>query len=190
MMNNKLDINKLMPNDKVSKQILHDRASLLSVEDNHEDDIRSLMIDYIKFVLNSDELYGIPYQDIQEIKPLSNITVVPMAPNFVLGIIYWRGKLIPVIDLATFFAINNPHHTEMKYVAVVVKDKNILALAFNDVFGVDNYLPETLDKNVAINNKIKDQYIHGIHQGRTTILNIMSVLSDIDKTLQNKKDQP
>lgn len=189
-MNKKLNFNELMPDDQISLKIMQDRAALLSVEDSNENDIRLLMVDYIKFVLNGDESYGIPYQDVQEVKNLINLTSVPKAPDFVSGIMYWRGKLITIIDLAKYFALKSSiKPNNRKYVAIIVKDKLILGLAFDDVAEVNNYLPESLDKYLPINNKIKDQHIHGIHQGRTTILNVHTILNDISDTLMNKKER-
>jgi purine-binding chemotaxis protein CheW len=46
-----------------------------------------------------EEEFGVDILMVQEIIRLTNITPIPNAPRFILGMINLRGKIIPVIDL-------------------------------------------------------------------------------------------
>ena len=50
------------------------------------------------FSLDREE-YGVEVRLVQEIRRVSEITVVPRAPEFVRGVINLRGRILPVIDL-------------------------------------------------------------------------------------------
>ena len=47
--------------------------------------------------------YGIPIENVFEIKKMEEITVVPKATKFIEGVINLRGNVIPVIDLRKRF---------------------------------------------------------------------------------------
>ena len=58
---------------------------------------------YLTFTLNG-ESYALDIFHITEILGYRNLTVVPMTPDFVRGVINLRGRAVPVIDLAIRFA--------------------------------------------------------------------------------------
>jgi purine-binding chemotaxis protein CheW len=57
---------------------------------------------YLTFTLR-DEQYALDILDITEIIEFRSLTVVPMMPAFVRGVINLRGRVLPVIDLAARF---------------------------------------------------------------------------------------
>jgi len=48
----------------------------------------------------SGEVWGIAFQDVQEVLEVRKPTPVPKTPSFILGVINQRGKIITVIDFA------------------------------------------------------------------------------------------
>jgi purine-binding chemotaxis protein CheW len=61
--------------------------------------IKTVSPDKITTFFVGDTLCGIDILEIQEINRISDITPVPLAPDYVTGIINLRGKIVPVIDL-------------------------------------------------------------------------------------------
>jgi purine-binding chemotaxis protein CheW len=57
---------------------------------------------YLTFMLDR-ELFAIGILAIKEIIGYGNVTIVPMMPDFVRGVINLRGAVVPVIDLAMRF---------------------------------------------------------------------------------------
>jgi purine-binding chemotaxis protein CheW len=49
------------------------------------------------------EVYALPILDITEIMEFRSLTVVPMMPTFIRGVINLRGRVVPVIDMAARF---------------------------------------------------------------------------------------
>lgn len=58
---------------------------------------------YLTFVLGG-EVYALPILDITEIIEFRNLTVVPMMPEFLRGVINLRGRVVPVVDMAARFS--------------------------------------------------------------------------------------
>jgi purine-binding chemotaxis protein CheW len=57
---------------------------------------------YLTFTLQG-ELYALDIQEITEIIEYRSLTVVPMMPSFIRGVLNLRGRVLPVIDLAARF---------------------------------------------------------------------------------------
>lgn len=175
-----------IPDDAMSVTIMAERAKILA-KPGITTDSEINKTNYLKLVIGNNELYGIRYQDIVDVKPAEKITAVPMTPEFVDGIEYWHGKIIPVINLAKYFGVDHESvSTVKKSIVTVMTGKVIVGLTFDDVIGIDMYENGKLDKNIPVNNKILDEYVAGIHAGRVVILNINNILTDISKELNSK----
>lgn len=143
---------------------------------------------YIRLSIGNNEIYGIRYQDIADVKPAANITIVPTTPEFVEGVEYWHGKIISVINTGSYFGIESGNNADNeKFVVTVVHEKIIAGLIFDDVIGVDSYDNAKIDRNISINQKISDKYIDGIYDGKVVILNVTNLLTDISMRLNGKK---
>jgi purine-binding chemotaxis protein CheW len=57
---------------------------------------------YLVFVL-AGEAFALPILDITEIMEYRSLTVVPMMPSFIRGVINLRGRVVPVVDLGARF---------------------------------------------------------------------------------------
>lgn len=64
---------------------------------------------YLTFALGG-EVYALPILDITEIIEHRNLTVVPMMPSSIRGVINLRGRVVPVVDMAARFGRG---HTEV-----------------------------------------------------------------------------
>ncbi len=66
-----------------------------------------------------DEEYGIPILAIQRIIQLQNITPVPLTPDYVLGVINLRGKIIPIIEVRNKFQLESVERTDSTCLIIV-----------------------------------------------------------------------
>lgn len=181
-------LSKVMPDDDHSRHIMGARAALLAQKIKDTGTLSESTVNYIRFKLGNGEIYGIPYSEIQDVVTVDHIATVPMTPEFVLGVAYWHGKLITVVDLGRFFALSSAAQVAGKHLIATIKhERFIIGFRFNDVDGVDAYAQAMLDKTLLMNNNIKENYIYGIHHGRVTILNIKQVVIDLAMELMQQK---
>ncbi len=73
---------------------------------------------YLTFTL-ADEEFGIGILKVKEIIGMMAITSVPRIPDFVMGVINLRGKVIPVIDLRLKFGMPPIDYTDRTCIIVV-----------------------------------------------------------------------
>lgn len=72
----------------------------------------------LTFSLGSED-YGISILKVKEIIGMMEITPVPRTPEFIKGVINLRGKIIPVMDLRTKFAMTEQEYDERTCIIVV-----------------------------------------------------------------------
>lgn len=73
---------------------------------------------YLTFMLGG-EMFAIAILGIKEIIEYGNLTVVPMMPSFVRGVINLRGAVVPVVDLSARFGRQNSDITRRSCVVII-----------------------------------------------------------------------
>ena len=95
---------------------------------------------YLVFHLGTEE-FGIRVTKVREIMGVQDITAMPQMPPHVKGVINLRGKVIPVIDLRTKFALPQIEYTQRTCIIVVqVQGNGFSVLAGIVVDGVAEVL--------------------------------------------------
>ena len=77
---------------------------------------------YICFNLGNQE-YGVPLMSIKEVLGLPEITPIPQCPNYFLGIMNLRGKVISVMDLRTKIGLNTQNTSETSVMILDLGDQ-------------------------------------------------------------------
>ncbi|AGE25724.1 chemotaxis protein CheW [Pseudomonas poae] len=73
---------------------------------------------YLTFMLGG-EMFAIGILGIKEIIEYGSLTVVPMMPAFVRGVINLRGAVVPVVDLSARFGRQNSAITRRSCVVII-----------------------------------------------------------------------
>ena len=81
----------------------------------------------VTFYLDREE-YGIDVRQVQEIRRISDITVVPRAPEFIRGVINLRGRILPVLDLKRKLGLGEVEGTKTARIVVVRVRERLLGL--------------------------------------------------------------
>jgi purine-binding chemotaxis protein CheW len=138
---------------------------------------------FLTFVLN-DEVYGIGILHIREIIEYDNLTVVPLIPNFVSGVINLRGNVVPVVSLARRFdheprGIGN----RTSIVIINIQDDDGESVEVGIVVDIVNEVIELAAANIAaaptFGAKIRANFI----QGMGKIDDKLMILLDVDHVL-------
>lgn len=69
--------------------------------------------------------YGVPITLVQEIIRHSAARPVPGSPSYVEGVINLRGRIIPVVDLRSRFALGGERPSEAKVVIVALDGRTV-----------------------------------------------------------------
>jgi purine-binding chemotaxis protein CheW len=138
---------------------------------------------YLTFMLGS-EVFAIGILAIKEIIEYGSLTVVPMMPECIRGVINLRGAVVPVMDLSARFGKKAAEVTKRTCIVIVEietdgehQDVGVIVDAVNEVLDIP---ASEIEPAPAFGTKIRTDFIHGMGKvnGKFVILlDVNNVLS-------------
>ncbi len=138
---------------------------------------------YLTFYLGS-EMFALGILNIKEILQYGQLTMVPMMPAFIRGVINLRGSVVPVVDLATRF--NGQSHDITKKTCIVIievtteEGRQDIGVIMDSVSEVLEVRVSDIEPPPVFGAKIRADFIQGmakIGDKVVIILNADKVLS-------------
>ena len=129
--------------------------------------------------LVGDALCGMDILTIQEINKLIEMTTVPQAPDYVLGILNLRGQIITSIDLGKKLGLGETDMTQdPRNIIVNSKGEHIglMVRMISDVVQADKDKFEPPPSNMG---GIQGEYFTGVYKTENKLIGIL----DVDKVL-------
>lgn len=141
---------------------------------------------YLTFTLGS-ESYGIAVLKIREIIRHTHITGVPQMPAYVKGVLNLRGKIVPIVDLRTKFALAEAAITERTCIIVVQVTldsgtKSPMGLIVDTVEEVANIAQADIEATPDFGPMLATDYILGMAKLKGGV----KALLDIDKVVSTE----
>jgi purine-binding chemotaxis protein CheW len=138
---------------------------------------------FLTFVLN-DEMYGIGILHIREIIEYDNLTVVPLMPDFISGVINLRGNVVPVVNLARRFDHEPKEIGKRTSIIIIdIRDSDQQSVEVGIVVDIVNEVIELADSDIAaaptFGAKIRADFIKGMGK----IDDKLMILLDVDHVL-------
>lgn len=145
---------------------------------------------YLTFVLRG-ETFAVSILAIKEIIQYDELTVVPLMPEFIRGVINLRGKVVPVVDLNSRFGRGMTNLARRTSIIIIeqtidkdddIQQIGIMVDAVNEVIEIAN---QNVEPTPEFGNQLRNDFIEGMakHENRfIVILNINKVLSIYDMT--------
>ena len=126
------------------------------------------------------EEYGVEILQVQEIQKLPKITALPKSPDYILGVIDLRGKVVPIVDLSKKFKIQSKKNDETtRAIFVEIKGKKV-GLSIDAVSHVLKVDSNEIEPPPPVVKGISGKYIIGIaklEKGFVVILDINKIFS-------------
>lgn len=173
---------ELMPKDEKSIKVLLERAKKLAVKAERVE--KSEVVNYIHFKLANNEYYGIPYQWVQEVIKNVSITQIISSHECVSGITNYHGILLTLLDLRKFFEFQKIENSQSCYIIVVKKNGISVGILVDEIEGINQYDAHEIKNEITYQGVVDPRCILGIHQGITTILNIETIILDLQSILR------
>jgi purine-binding chemotaxis protein CheW len=126
-----------------------------------------------------DALCGMDILKIQEINKLTQMTKVPQAPEYVIGILNLRGQIVTIIDLGKKIGLGE---TDLNQDSrnIIVNDSSghvgLLVRQISDVVSADMERREPAPANM---NGIQGDFFTGVYKTEHTLIGIL----DVEKVL-------
>ena len=128
-------------------------------------------------------LCGMDILNVQEINKLMDMTTVPQAPDYVMGILNLRGQIVTIIDLGKKLNLGNTELSEMsRNIIVNSKDEYIglLVSRISDVVEADLDKVEPPPANIG---GVQGKFFKGVFKTKERLIGIL----DVERVLENEK---
>lgn len=141
---------------------------------------------YLTFLVGAEE-YAIGILRVREIIEFGEVTRIPGMPASVLGVINLRGRVVPVVDLATKFAAaqtNGRWRNCVVIVEVVISGENsVVGLVADSVNQVIELRPEEIEPPPALGTRARLEFLEGLGRHGDRFVLIL----DIDRLLSEEE---
>jgi purine-binding chemotaxis protein CheW len=124
------------------------------------------------------EAYAVWVKDVREVLTIRELTLVPNAPSYMLGVTSLRGAMLPVIDLCKRLGLAPGLRDEKSRIIVVSPDEEDVGLIVDRVTGVVRTMPDTI-KPTPENIEQGGEFLRGIVRKDDTLY----ILLDLDKAV-------
>lgn len=139
---------------------------------------------YVVFNLNQEE-FGIDIMNVKEIISYKEPTHIPNSPDFIEGVVNYRRKVIPVINLKKRFEMKTVDLSDDARIIVISYKNRDIGFIVDDVSRTIRLQEEAIDSMPDTIESISRRFITGI--GRIgdsrliILLNLHNVLTDKEK---------
>jgi purine-binding chemotaxis protein CheW len=129
---------------------------------------------FVVFKLNNEE-YGIEITSVEEILKYQEITNIPQADEYILGIINLRGKVIPIYNLKKKFYGENSNITDDTRIVVISYQDMSIGMIVDSVSEVLRISEENIDLTNTFFSDKKNNSIVGIGKLEKRLLMIIDI---------------
>lgn len=127
-----------------------------------------------------DEIYGVNVMQIREVLRYTEITPVPGAPYYVLGIINLRGNVVTVIDTRTRFGLSPGEIDNNTRIVIVEVGAQVVGMLVDSVAEV-TYLNESeIETAPNVGNEETSKFITGVCNKHNELL----ILIDLERMIE------
>ena len=135
---------------------------------------------YLMFLLGSEQ-FAVSILRVREIIGMMPITAIPQAPNYLLGVINLRGKVIPVVNLRLKLGMQATAPTDRTCIVLVeIQDSSgtrVVGLIVDAVSEVVHVLGNNIDASPEIFTSYNGAYIMGMAK----VAGGIKILLDVDR---------
>jgi purine-binding chemotaxis protein CheW len=127
----------------------------------------------------ANDLYGVTIGEVQGINKMQDVTTMPMAEDFVEGVINLRGSVLPIIDLRRRFRLPREEHTKDTRIVVVNAGGTTVGMIVDEVTGVQRAARDDIEPPSPVVTTVDSAFIRGIAKVGESLV----ILLDLSKVL-------
>lgn len=134
-------------------------------------------VELLEFRLAS-ERYALETRHVHEVQPLRELTPLPCTPDFVLGIVNVRGRILGVLDLKKFFQLPDQGLTDLHRIILLRGNGLEMGLLADVIVGVRRIPVDRLQPSLPTLTGIRAEYLKGVTDERLVVLDLERLLAD------------
>lgn len=122
--------------------------------------------------------YGVPVEQVREVRDMQSVTRVPGAPDYVEGVTNLRGQIITVIDLRKRLGLTDGNAANGK-IMIIDLEKSAVGVVVDTVTEVTTIKETDIQKNMEITSHL-GEFILGVGKQADRL----SLILDISKIVK------
>lgn len=140
------------------------------------------VLQWVTFRLGN-ETYGLNVMQVREVLRYSEISPVPGAPSYVIGIINLRGNVVTVIDTRERFGLKTTELTDDSRIVILESDNQVVGILVDSVAEVVYLKASEIETAPNVGNDESSRYIQGVCHKNDELL----ILIEIAKLLTDRE---
>jgi purine-binding chemotaxis protein CheW len=121
-----------------------------------------------------DELFGIEVMKVQEVTGEQSIMPVPLAPEFVKGLVNLRGQIATAINLSNLLALSNEN--DLNSMTVVCKnEENLVSLIVSSIGDVVEVSTRDFEKCPDVLPPSLKKFVKGIYKSEDVLISVLDI---------------
>jgi purine-binding chemotaxis protein CheW len=141
------------------------------------------MVNQLVVFIIGEQQYALPLTTVQRVVPMVEVTLLPKAPEVVLGVIDLQGSIIPVMSMRKRFGMPELETNLGDQLIVAEAGARTVAMVVNSVTGVVEQTAEEVTEAQKIVPGV--QYVEGMTRLGSGIL----FIHDLDRFLSKQEEQ-
>ena len=158
------------------KEVLDIRAATLAQTAGEEQE-ESAVSQYVSFKLGQ-ERYALEVRLVEEIQLIKELTRIPCTPAFVYGAVNVRGRILPVIDIKSFFGLTPVGLTPTSKIIVVEAGELQLGVIADQVDEVMDIHVDEIKTQIETLSGSSEEFIKGVTDDAVIILDMAKLAQD------------
>jgi purine-binding chemotaxis protein CheW len=134
--------------------------------------------EFLTLKLGAEE-YGIDLLKVQEIRGYDSVTRIANAPDFIKGVINLRGSIVPIVDLRTWFRLEQAAYDQFTVVIILNVADRVVGVVVDSVSDVLTLDTASIRPPPEFSTTFDTRYITGLG----TVDGRMLILVDIERLM-------
>ncbi len=174
-------LRKYLPNLKIEQ--IENEAKIETMNGEQKDMIRK----FVNFRIHT-TLFAFDVDNIIEIIPYQEVTKMPFMEYYIIGLINFRGDLVPLIDLRLKFNSSNDILEATRIIILEHKGSKV-GILVDEVFEIVNVPEMEIKKDANIKHNIKNEWIDGIFLYNDNIVIVLNKKKLLIRNIGEKEEE-
>jgi purine-binding chemotaxis protein CheW len=123
---------------------------------------------------------------VREIRSWSPATILPHAPDFVLGVINLRGAIVPIVDLARRLGLGATHPSDRHVIVITVVGLQTVGFLVDSVADIIGVAPSSIQPTPEVTSQSTVMFIKGVIALDDRMLRLIDIATILPPILKDE----